>query len=172
MLPSEAEPADLPHVKITDDDEATQTAAREPIFEDMLRIIHQVPIKTTRVVMSYVTTLALLADRFDCGAPVSRALMDMKFKWPVTNTRPYVDESGRATEAEKVLRQKILVAWLLGQPMRLHQATRELVLRGSRLWSPCAEEDASPGAWWHLPEGIEGKKPLNAFNRAGSNAPS
>ncbi|TWU78757.1 hypothetical protein ED733_006747 [Metarhizium rileyi] len=153
--PSEAGPAELPRVKITDDDEATQSAGREAVFEDMLRIIHQVPIKTTRVVMSYVTTLALLADRFDCGAPVSRALADMKFKWPVTNTRPYKDEAGRLTETEKVLRQKILVAWLLGQPMRLHQTSRELVIRGSRLWSVYGEEHTHGGAWWHLPEGIE-----------------
>lgn len=156
---SEADPAELPHVKITDDDEATQSAGRESVFEDMLRIIHQVPIKTTRTVMSYVTTLALLADRFDCRAPVSRALTDIKFKWPLTNTRPYLDESGRVTETEKVLRQKILVAWLLGQPMRLHQASRELVIRGSRLWGVYGEEDEVQGAWWHLPEDIEGNKP-------------
>ncbi|KHO01935.1 uncharacterized protein MAM_00936 [Metarhizium album ARSEF 1941] len=153
--PSEADPAELPRVKITDSDDATQSAAREPIFEDMLRIIHQAPIKTTRVVMSYVTTLALLADRFDCCASVSRALADIKFKWPVTNTRPYTDESGRATEAEKVLRQKILAAWLLGQPMRLHHASRELVIRGSRLWGAYGQEHDCQGAWWHLPEGME-----------------
>ncbi|EFY86745.1 hypothetical protein MAC_07246 [Metarhizium acridum CQMa 102] len=88
IRPSEADPAELPHVKITDDDEATQSAGRESVFEDMLRILHQVPIKTTRAVMSYATTLALLADRFDCRAPVSRALTDIKFKWPLTNTRP------------------------------------------------------------------------------------
>ncbi|KAG8405234.1 hypothetical protein J3458_021899 [Metarhizium acridum] len=165
VRPSEADPAELPHVKITDDDEATQSAGRESVFEDMLRILHQVPIKTTRAVMSYATTLALLADRFDCRAPVSRALTDIKFKWPLTNTRPYVDESGRVTETEKVLRQKILVAWLLGQPMRLHQASRELVIRGSRLWGVYGEEEDVQGAWWHLPEGIEGKHtpPLGAL---------
>ncbi|KAG8405233.1 hypothetical protein J3458_021899 [Metarhizium acridum] len=134
---------------------ARKSAGRESVFEDMLRILHQVPIKTTRAVMSYATTLALLADRFDCRAPVSRALTDIKFKWPLTNTRPYVDESGRVTETEKVLRQKILVAWLLGQPMRLHQASRELVIRGSRLWGVYGEEEDVQGAWWHLPEGIE-----------------
>lgn len=160
VKPSEADPAELPRVKITDDDEATQSAGREHVFEDMLRIIHQIPVKTTRVVMTYVSTLAILADRFDCGSPVSRALTDIKFKWPVTNTRPYVDEAGQATETEKVLRQKILVSWLLGQPMRLHQASRELVLRGSRLWSAYGEEEDLPGAWWNLPEGIEGIEPF------------
>ncbi|OAQ73057.1 hydroxyproline-rich glycoprotein-like protein [Pochonia chlamydosporia 170] len=155
MKPSQAEPMQLPRIKITDDDEATQSAGRELVFEDMLRIIHHVPIKTTRVIMSYVTTLALLADRFDCAAPVSKALVDMKFKWPLTNTRPYMDELGRVTETEKVLRQKILVAWLLEQPMRLHQATRELVIRGSRLWSAYGQEEDLQGAWWNLPEGIE-----------------
>lgn len=163
VKPSEADPAELPRVKITDDDEATQSAGREHVFEDMLRIIHQVPVKTTRVVMTYVSTLAILADRFDCGGPVSRALTDIKFKWPLTNTRPYVDEAGRVTETEKVLRQKILVSWLLGQPMRLHQASRELILRGSRLWSPYGEEEDLPGAWWNLPEGIEGIFSLSTF---------
>ena len=159
---SEASVAELPRVSIIDDDEATQAAGRSHVFEDMLRMMHQKPIKTTRVVMSYVATLAIIADRFDCVGIVSRALAlagDVKFKWPVSSTRSYVDDAGRVTDVEKVLRQKILVAWLLGQPMRLHQASRELIMRGSRLWGAYRDDDPAgdmTAAWWNLPEGIEG----------------
>ncbi|KAG6009253.1 hypothetical protein E4U21_002857 [Claviceps maximensis] len=170
--PSKATALHLPWVAITDDDEATQAAARQEPLEDMLRMMHGLPIirgksasagaatAAARVVpISYVTTLAIIADRFDATAIVSRSLADLKFKWPLTSTRPYVDEAGRATDVEGALRQKILLAWLLNQPMRLHRESRELITRGSRLWSaypPSREEEtALSAAWWNLPEGIE-----------------
>ncbi|TQS32019.1 hypothetical protein Golomagni_07680 [Golovinomyces magnicellulatus] len=157
IKPGEATAENLPWIRITDDDEATKSAGRESAFEDMLRIIHQLAPRVTRAVMSYVTTLAIIADRFDCSSIVSRAVnTDLKFKWPATTSRPLVDEHGRHTEAEQVMRQKVLVSWLLGQPMRLHQSTRELVVRGSRLWSPYHETEAGASAsWWNLPDGLE-----------------
>lgn len=177
--PSKASPLHLPWVSITDDDEATQSASRQEPLEDMLRIMHGLPVvrgKTAgagagagapaaaapRVTsISYVTTLAIIADRFDSTAIVTRGLADLKFKWPITSTRPYVDEAGRATDVEAALRQKILLAWLLNQPLRLHRESRELIIRGSRLWGaypPDGEEEADlAAAWWNLPEGIEGE---------------
>ncbi|KAG5961856.1 hypothetical protein E4U58_004089 [Claviceps cyperi] len=158
---SEADPLHLPWVSITDDDEATQSASRQEPLEDMLRIMHGLPVKrTTRVVMAYVTTLAIIADRFDATAVVARGLADLKFKWPLTRSRPYVNEAGRTTDVEGALRQKILLAWLLNQPVRLHRETRELILRGSRLWGTYAPEEEEQemdlsAAWWNLPEGIE-----------------
>ncbi|KAG5914462.1 hypothetical protein E4U42_000480 [Claviceps africana] len=109
--------------------------------------------------MSYVTTLAIIADRFDATAVVARALPDLRFKWPITSTRPYVDDAGRPTDVEGALRQKILLAWLLNQPMRLHRESRELIVRGSRIWGvfpPEGEHEADfAAAWWNLPDGIE-----------------
>jgi hypothetical protein len=162
IKPAEADSSNLPWIHITDDDEATRIAGREQAFEDILHIMHSEPPKTTKVTMSYVTTLAIIADRFDCAAAVSRALTtELKFKWPLTNNRPLRDETGKPTEAEKILRQKILAAWLLGQPVRLQHATRELIMRGSRLWSayeslPETEDESSLTAtWWNLPDGLE-----------------
>ena len=156
--PREADASELPWIAIADDDEATKAAGREQAFEDMLRIIHQQPPKTTRVTMSYVTTLAITADRFDCTTIVARSLnSDLKFKWPVTSTRPMQDDAGRATDIEQVLRQKILVSWLLGQPMRLQHSTRELIMRGSSHWSAFYDdtEADTTAAWWTLPDGLE-----------------
>ncbi|KAG5980950.1 hypothetical protein E4U55_003460 [Claviceps digitariae] len=174
--PGEANPLHLPWVTITDDDEATQTAARQEPLEDMLRIMHGLSIVRSKTAaataaaaaaataprvtsISYVTTLAIIADRFDSTAMVARGLADLKFKWPVTSTRPYVDDAGRATDVEGALRQKILLAWLLNQPMRLHRESRELIMRGSRLWGAYPldreEEPDLLAAWWNLPEGIE-----------------
>jgi hypothetical protein len=185
VKPSEAPAGDLPWITITDDDEATRTAGREHAFEDMLRVIHQLPPRTlaaasatttTRTAaattMSHVATLAVLADRFDCAPAVSRSLgQDVKLRWPATSSRPMHDERGRPTATEQVLRQKVLVAWLLGQPMRLHQASRELIIRGSRRWGAFSMDDGEGGegdgeeeedsgmttAWWNLPDGLEGR---------------
>ncbi|RSL95452.1 hypothetical protein CEP52_012063 [Fusarium oligoseptatum] len=157
IKPGEADIQDLPWIPITDDDDATQAAGRENAMEDILNIIHQKPPKTSRGTMSYVTTLAIVADRFDCVAAVARVLnTELKFKWPLTSNRPLQTEDGKSTDTEQVLRQKILVAWLLGQPMRLQQSTRELIMRGSTLWSEFHDPDADlPAAWWNLPDGLE-----------------
>lgn len=157
---TEADVEDLPWIPITDDDDATKAAGRENAMEDILNIIHQRPTKTSRGTMSYVTTLAVVADRFDCVAAVARVLnTELKFKWPLTSNKPLRSDDGRPTEAEQVLRQKILVAWLLGQPMRLQQSTREIIMRGSTLWSEFYDPDANSmtAAWWNLPDGLEGR---------------
>ncbi|KAM0408283.1 hypothetical protein ACHAPZ_001768 [Fusarium culmorum] len=153
----EADVQDLPWIPITDDDDATKAAGRENAMEDLLNIIHQQPTKTSRGTMPYITTLAIVADRFDCVAAVARVLnTDLKFRWPLTSNKPLRSEDGRATETEQVLRQKILVAWLLGQPMRLQQATREIIMRGSSLWSEFYDQDTTmTAAWWNLPDGLE-----------------
>jgi hypothetical protein len=157
--PAEADVRDLPWITIADDDEATKAAAREHVFEDVLRIIHQEPPKVPRVTMSYLATLAITADRFDCTTVVSHCLnKELKSKWPVTSNRPMRDDAGRATDVEQVLRQKILVSWLLGQPLRLHNATRELIMRGSSRWSTfydAGDNETTTAAWWSLPDGLE-----------------
>ena len=155
--PAESEPSELPWLPIADDDDATRTAGREHAFEDMLRLIHGKPPKVARAGISYVTTMAIIADRFDCTSAIGRCLnSELKFKWPITSGRPLRDESGRETEVEQVLRQKILVSWLLHQPMRLHSATRELIIRGSSHWSAFYDgESENTAAWWNLPDGLE-----------------
>lgn len=156
VKPADADAADLPWISITDDDEATRAVGREHAFEDILRIMHQKPPKVTRAAMSEVTTMAILADRFDCITVVARSLNAVR--WPATSTRALTDESGRHTDVEQTLREKILVSWLLGNGMKLHQAARELITRGSRLWSEYNEEhEQLTAAWWHLPDDIEGR---------------
>lgn len=154
---SDAKSEELPWVAITDDDEATKAAGRENIFEDMLRIVHQLPPKVTRVNMAFVATLAITADRFDTVAAIARCLNnELKFKWPITSNRPLQDDSGRPTDVEQTLRQKVLVSWLLNQPLRLHNSSKELIMRGSILW--CTSSDSDTGntaAWWSLPDGLE-----------------
>ncbi|KAF4960664.1 hypothetical protein FSARC_10406, partial [Fusarium sarcochroum] len=101
---TEADIQDLPWIPITDDDDATKAAGRENAMEDILNIIHQRPTKTSRGTMSYVTTLAIVADRFDCVAAVARVLnTELKFKWPLTSNKPLRSEDGRPTETEQVL---------------------------------------------------------------------
>ena len=157
---AKATPADLPWVAILDDDEASREARREAILEDLLRILHDKEVKTPGVTVSYVAALALLADRFDCTATVSRGLTThLKFRWPLTRAKPIAgaeDSSRGGSETEQILRQKILIAWLLDQPLRLHNSTRELIMRGSRQWGSAPDASRTP-PWWDLPSGLEGE---------------
>ena len=150
--PKQADPGALPHISILDEDDATKAASRENAFEDMLRLIHGLPLRPQSTPsLSYITTIAITADRFDCAAAVSKTLPgEAKLRWP-SQTKP-----GRSIDIEQALRQKILVAWLLGHPMRLQASTRELILRGSNFWSAFREEDQeSTAAWCNLPDGLE-----------------
>ncbi|ROW17000.1 hypothetical protein VPNG_01173 [Cytospora leucostoma] len=182
--PGDLGPGRLPRVRITDDDEATRSAGREDVFRDMLRVLHGggVAVATARpVTLLYVATLAVMADRFACAAAVSRYLnTGLKFKWPATPLpRPSGEGDGLvglSPAAEEVLRQKILVSWLLDQPVRFQAATRELVLFGSHRWSADGgDEDEDEGddvdgsrtpaddatasrqeaLWWYLPDELE-----------------
>ncbi|ROW03752.1 hypothetical protein VMCG_05416 [Cytospora schulzeri] len=177
--PSDLDPEHLPRVSITDDDEATRSAGREDVFRDMLRVLHGGGIVTRPVTILYVATLAVMADRFACTAAVSRYLgTGLKFKWPATPLpKPSGEVDGMASlspAAEEVLRQKILVSWLLDQPVRFQAATKELVLFGSHRWSAEGaeeeDEDAENGSrsmadaatasrqealWWYLPDELE-----------------
>ena len=161
VKPSEADAADLPVVRIHEDDEATRSAGQDSAFEDLLRILHRKQSTSKAVTMHYLAVLAVLADRFDCIAIVSRYLNALKYKWPATQTRLARDDGPALSRAtEETLRQKILVSWLLDQPPKLHAATRELIMYGSRRWSAFLDEDDGEhdtAAWWDLPDDLESK---------------
>ncbi|KAI7932015.1 hypothetical protein M0657_001029 [Pyricularia oryzae] len=158
---------ELPTVEITDDDDATRSAHRHSVFADLLRILHGAQATTKPPTMLYVVTLAVLADRFDCVTPVSRYLSsELKFKWPASKIKAggRDDENGIGgprLENEEVLRQRILAAWLLDQPLKLHAATRELIMYGSKRWIQASADQDDDGyeetlpSWWDLPDDLE-----------------
>lgn len=166
LEPSEAGAADLPVVEIQEDDEATRSAGQDSAFEDLLRILHRKlsVIPTKPVTMQYLAVLAVLADRFDCIHIVAKYVSVLKFKWPATQTRLSKDGGSALSRAvEDTLRQKILVSWLLDQPVRMQTATRELIMYGSRRWSPSfdEEDESYTAAWWDLPDDLESKSSLH-----------
>jgi hypothetical protein len=177
MKPKDADVHDLPWITIQDDDEATSFAYRETAFADLLRILHGKDAKTgqPQITMSFVTTLAVLADRFDCAAAVSSYVATgLKFKWPVTSrSKPtrgddgngVIGGGGMSRANENVLRQKILVSWLLAQPGKFQAATRELIMNGSCMWSSFGEEEkeTASATWWYLQDGLEREFPLPLF---------
>ncbi|KAK2070975.1 hypothetical protein P8C59_005432 [Phyllachora maydis] len=170
--PAQAGPPDLPLVPMVVDDESSRSAAAalEPALGDLMRLLHAGDVATKPVTLAYVAVLAVLADRFDCTAVLAaRTATSLRFKWPVTSPQqargvgPDESDGGLTRAAEDALRQKTLVAWLLGLPLQLHAATRELVVYGSRQWSAFADEsDARARAraralprWWELQDGLE-----------------
>jgi hypothetical protein len=152
LKPSEVEAERLPRIKIVDEDDATRTMGREAVFRDMLRIIHGAEHLTKPITMIYLAVLVVMADRFDCVAPVTRYVTGAfaSFKYPHT-----LDKT-----AEETLRQKILIFYHTNQAVRLASATKELILRGSSRW---VGYEVSPGfrtAWWDLPDGLECTFPI------------
>ncbi|KAK1778469.1 hypothetical protein QBC45DRAFT_328246 [Copromyces sp. CBS 386.78] len=148
----------------------------------------------------YLITLSLLADRFSCTSSLSRLVSSslstsssspltpqIPIKWPPTPTRITKDQDGHALTlaGEELLRQKILVSWLLDFPLKFQAATRELIMYGSRRWTLSAtpedqdEEEKEDGddtsrgggglgtsaaesmrsrykaTWWSLPDVLE-----------------
>lgn len=148
LKPSEIEPVRLPRIKIVDEDDATRTMGRELVFRDMLQIIHGAEHLTKPIGMNYLSILVIMADRFDCSAPIARYVTGTfgGFRYPQT-----LDNS-----AEEVLRQKILIFYRTNQAARLAAATKELILRGSSRWAAYDENSAFSTAWWDLPDGLEG----------------
>ncbi|KAM7184646.1 hypothetical protein V8F20_012129 [Naviculisporaceae sp. PSN 640] len=164
IKPSQAEIKDLPRVKIGIDDEETQLAEQEAVFGDLLRMLHGQVIVTDPLSMAYLSTLAVLADRFGCSEPVGKSLHGQlrfkAFKWPATQVRMSREEDGVALTraAEDLLRQKIYVSWLLDLPLRFQKATGELIMYGSRQWREFEDEDGTENntaAWWYLPDELE-----------------
>ncbi|OBT67042.1 hypothetical protein VE03_04416 [Pseudogymnoascus sp. 23342-1-I1] len=150
IVPTEAQPAELPRVAITDDDDATLVAGRGPILADLLRILHSGD-ATSKLSIPYLAILAVMADRFDCAATVGRYVRGAKrVPWP--QTYGTVNFAG-----EELLRQKALVAWLLEDRVKFAAATKECVFRGSARWGGGGGMQSSQvGVWWDLPDGIEG----------------
>lgn len=160
VKPEDADVEDLPWVEIVDDDEATRSAGREAAFGDLMRILHGKETTTKPPTMPYVVVLAVLADRFDCTAPVSRYLNSgMKFKWPASLPRSSKEDAeGISKASEELIRQKILVSWLLDQPTKLYVATRELITYGSSRWCGYPESETNGATWWDLPDDLESKQ--------------
>lgn len=148
LKPSEVEPARLPRIQIVDEDDATRTMGREEVFRDMLQIIHGAEHLMKPININYLSILVVMADRFDCSAPIARYVTGTfgGFKYPQT-----LDNS-----AEEVLRQKILIFYRTNQAARLAAATKELILRGSSRWTTYNENSTFSTSWWDLPDGLEG----------------
>ncbi|KAK5662843.1 hypothetical protein OQA88_6254 [Cercophora sp. LCS_1] len=157
--PSEAPAGDLPLVEILVDDQATKSAGQETIFGDLMRILHEKEPVTKPLTIKYLATLAVLSDRFDCIGPVARGLHGrLNIKWPATHARLSREDgdSSLTIAVEETLRQKILVSWRFDQTTTFSEATRELVMYGSRKWSlALEEEEVDEAIWWGLPDGLE-----------------
>ncbi|KAK4205800.1 hypothetical protein QBC40DRAFT_302680 [Triangularia verruculosa] len=163
IKPSEADLSELPVVEITEDDEASGTANLDTVFGDLMRILHRVTITTKPLTVRYLAAIAVLADRFTCTPLVSKWLNAIKFKFPPTTLQnPNRTGPALSQPAEELLRQKILVSWLLDRPPLFQSCTRDLIMHGSRRW--CILFDEQDGhqsehtytaAWWDLPSDIE-----------------
>lgn len=157
--PAAAEAKDLAWIKIDDDDEATRYARREQVFADLLRVLHGQKVTTTAVTIDYVAAMAVFADRFDCALAVAKMMNSgLKFRWPTTLRKaPAGEDAKMSRSTENVLRQKVLIAWLLNLPDKFSAATRELILSGSCKWTafPDPNEAEDEPTWWYLQDGLE-----------------
>jgi hypothetical protein len=161
--PVEVDIEALPWVQIHDDDEATQSAGRDVVFADLMAMLHGKKVPSFAGKKSPglrdIATLLVMADRFDCIAPVATACMAMKPLYPAAKIRESRDD-GVSVEFlnEETVRLKIFVSWYLRHASMFHTATKELVRYGSKRWVPYPEHGGKfLAAWWDLPDGLESK---------------
>jgi len=156
-------PDELPWVRIEDDDDVSRSAGREAVFAELLRVLHgKETIKTAKNPPNLLelATLAILSDRFDCTVAPSAYVRNLRFKFPQAVLKaPKENGDPPIFVNEEAIRQKLLVSWLLDQPLRFQAGSRELVMYGSTRWSPYTVQDDPPAAaWWDLPDGLESKQ--------------
>ena len=170
IKPAQLEPAELPWIRIDDDDDVSRSAGREVVFAELLRILHgKETIRTAKNPPSLpeLAAMAILSDRFDCSTPASVYVRNLRFKFPQAVLKPPKEDGDPpAFTNEEAIRQKILVSWLLDQPLRFQAGTRELITYGSKMWSPYADhEESRAAAWWDLPDELESKQVVTVVVR-------
>ena len=148
-------PLELPRVTILDIGQVPSEAIAETVFRHFLSVLHD-PSSTLPSVprIHFIAILVLIADRLGAVEPVAKYVN--RHGWmrdPIKNDRHF--KSGAL--AEVVLRQKILIGFIVRSSTSVDHYSAILIREGSSRWTTDDTDAAEESAWWHLPHGIEGQ---------------
>lgn len=148
-------PADvLPHISIINVGRVAVAKASSirNLLADFLRAVHGSDLAVTNPPIANIANLAVVADRFDAVACLSRYIQRKKYLQLID-----AKSRGKAspTQTEERMRQKLFVGLLFDHPPWVTRYSKQLIMRDSVQWRPGAEEDHTKALWWHLPNGVE-----------------
>ncbi|KAI4955298.1 hypothetical protein J4E91_001156 [Alternaria rosae] len=122
------------------------------LVADFLRAIHGLDLAVTNPPIANLANLAVVADRFDAVAGLSKHIQRKKYL-------QLIDAKSRGkpapTQTEERIRQKLLVGLLFDHPSWVTRYSKHLIMRDSVQWRPGTEEDHTKALWWDIPNGVE-----------------
>jgi hypothetical protein len=144
----------LPHISITNIGRIaiSKSSAVRNLLADFLRAIHGFDLAVSSPPVANLANLAVVADRFDAVACLSRFVQRRKYTQLID-----AKSKGKSNPAltEERVRQKLLVGLLFDHPPWVTKYSKHLIMRDSSQWRPGVEEDHSKALWWDLPRGVE-----------------
>lgn len=151
---AEVSPEVLPHISIVNVGRIaiSKTSALQNLLTDFLRAVHGLELATSNPPVSNLANLAVVADRFDAVACLSKYVQRRKYA-QVIDARS--KGKSNPTLTEERLRQKLLVGLLFDHPAWVTRYSKHLIMRDSTQWRPGVEEDHSKALWWDIPHGVE-----------------
>lgn len=144
----------LPHVSIINVGRIaiSKSSALRALLADLLRALHGFDLGVPHPPITNLANLAVVADRFDAVACLSRYVQRRKYTQVID-----AKSKGKAnpTLTEERVRQKLFVGLLFDHPAWVTKYSKHLIMRDSVQWQPGVEEDHSKALWWDLPNGVE-----------------
>lgn len=155
-----APPLELPQVSILDIGQIPLETLSESVFRHFLGILHNTSTTTSAPRIHIIAILVVIADRFDAVKPIAKYISRHGWmKDPAENDRHFKS----AAPTEVVLRQKILIGLILHSSTWVNYYSAKLVREGSERWTFDFADTAEEVIWWHLPHGVEGKRPKRSM---------
>jgi len=144
----------LPHIAIVNVGRVAVAKASSirNLVADFLRAIHGLDLAVTNPPIANLANLAVVADRFDAVAGLSKHIQRKKYL-------QLIDAKSRGkpapTQTEERIRQKLFVGLLFDHPSWVTRYSKHLIMRDSVQWRPGTEEDHTKALWWDIPNGVE-----------------
>ncbi|CAO2652581.1 Nn.00g008640.m01.CDS01 [Neocucurbitaria sp. VM-36] len=130
----------------------SKASSVQNLVADFLRAIHGFDLAVTNPPVANLANLAVVADRFDAIACLSRYIQRKKYLQVVD-----AKSKGRAnsTLTEERVRQKLLIGLLFDYPSWVAKYSKHMIMRDSAQWQPGVEPDHTKALWWDIPNGVE-----------------
>jgi hypothetical protein len=160
---AEVSPEVLPHISIINVGRIaiSKSSALRNLLADFLRAIHGFDLAISNPPVANLANLAVVADRFDAVACLSRYVQRRKHLH-VLDAKSKGKPSPTLTE-ERV-RQKLFVGLLFDHPLWVTRYSKYLMMRDSVQWRPGVEEDYTKALWWDIPNGVEDEMIQRTFS--------
>ncbi|KAJ4373331.1 hypothetical protein N0V83_003625 [Neocucurbitaria cava] len=145
----------LPHVSIVNVGRVALAKASSihKLMADFLRAMHGFDLAVPNPLpVANLANLAVVADRFDAIACLSRYVQRKKFLQVVDAKSK---GKGGPTLTEERVRQKLLIGLLFDHAPWVAKYSKHMLIRDSAQWRPGIEVDHTKALWWDIPNGVE-----------------